>query len=211
MAMLDIPFVKSPSENACALASYAMVAKYFFPETSLEKISKISHWEPRYVVWAFKFWLWLMDKGIKVTEYDRIDYKAWAEKGIEGLRKSTSKKELEFYQNNTKDINSYSVDVQRVLQHRNFLHKKKSPTFTDLENACNEGFPCEVVLNSQIMDNGQRFTLHRVIPLKITGNFVIFHDPDFGPARKVTRDLFEKSWLEIAEPELCIYQRSGIF
>lgn len=112
MAMLVIPFIRSPGGNACALASYTMVAKYFFPETSLEKISKISHWEPRYVVWAFKFWLWLMDK---------------------------------------------------------------------------------------------------VVPLKITESFVIFHDPDFGPARKVTKYLFEKSWLEIAEPELCIYQQNSTF
>ena len=209
--MLDIPFVKSPSENACALASYTMVAKYFFPETSIEKISKISQWKPRYVVWAFKFWLWLMDKGIKVTEYDRIDYKAWAEEGIEGLKESTSKKEFDFYRYNTKDINSYSADIQKLLRHKNFMHKKKNPAIADLDNALNEGFPCEIVLNSQVLDNGKQFTLHRVIPLKITKNFVAFHDPDFGPARKVRRDLFEKSWLGIEEPELCIYQRSSIF
>ena len=211
MAMLDIPFVKSPSENACALASYTMVAKYFFPETSIEKISKISQWKPRYVVWAFKFWLWLTDKGIKVTEYDRIDYKAWAEEGIEGLKESTSKKEFDFYRYNTKDINSYSADIQKLLRHKNFMHKKKNPAIADLDNALNEGFPCEIVLNSQVLDNGKQFTLHRVIPLKITKNFVTFHDPDFGPARKVRRDLFKKSWLGIEEPELCIYQRSSIF
>lgn len=137
--MLEIPFIKSPDENACALASYTMVAKYFFPSTTVEEISKISQWDPGYVVWTFKFWLWLIDKGITVVEYDRIDYKAWAEKGIVGLEQSTSAKEFEFYRNNTKDLESYSGDIQKLLQYKNFVHKKQNPTFADLDDASEKG------------------------------------------------------------------------
>lgn len=206
--MLNIPFVKSPYENACALASYTMVAKHFFPSTTLEEVSKISNWEPGYVVWAFQFWLWLLNKGITITEYDRIDYKAWAERGITGLKQSTSQKEFEFYQNNTKDLESYSGDIQRLLQYKNFIHKKRNPTLDDLEKAYQKELVCELVLNSQVLDNSLEFTLHRIIPVDITEDSVAFHDPDVGPARRVSKPLFKKSWLEaISEPELCIYHK----
>jgi len=206
--MLNIPFVKSPNKNACALASYTMVAKHFFPDTTLEEISKISMAEPGYVVWAFKFWIWLLDKGISITEYDRIDYKAWAEEGIKGLKQSTSEKEFEFYKNNTKDLESYSGDMQKLLQHKGFTHKKQNPTFDDLENANRKGFICELVLDSQVLNNGPQFSLHRVIPIEIAKDFISFHDPDVGPSRRVSQELFKKAWLEsISEPELCIYSR----
>jgi len=206
--MLNIPFVKSPAENACALASYTMIAKHFSPSTTVEEISQISQWDPGYVVWAFKFWGWLLRKGITITEYDRIDYKAWAEKGIVGLEQSTSAKELEFYRNNTKDLESYSQDIQNLLGHKNFVHRKQNPTFNDLEDAYRKGLICELVLNSQVLDNGLRFTLHRVVPVEITEDSVAFHDPDIGPARRVSRELFKKSWLgTVSEPELCIYSK----
>ncbi len=206
--MLNVPFVKSPYENACALASYTMIAKYFFPDTTSGEISQISKWELGYVVWAFQFWIWLLNKGITITEYDRIDYRAWAEEGIVGLKQSTSEKEFEFYKNNTKDLGSYSGDIQKLLQYKNFVHKKQNPTFDDLEDAYRKGLVCELVLNSQVLDNGLRFTLHRVIPVEITESSVSFHDPDIGPARRVTKELFKKSWLEtVSEPELCIYSQ----
>jgi len=207
--MLNIPYVKSPDENACALASYTMVAKYFFPATTLEEVAKVSNWEPGYVVWAFKFWLWIMDKGVKVTEYDLVDYRAWADKGIKGLEESVSKKEFEFYKNHTKDLESYSQDIRRVLEHENFVHVKANPQFSDLEKAYQSGGICEIVLDSSTLEDEEDFSLHRVVILDVAEDAVVFHDPQEEPmpARQVSRALFQKSWLEeVSEPELCIYK-----
>ena len=66
--MKNIPYIQAPS-NACALGCYTMTAKYFFPEVTFDQIAEISQWEEGYIVWAFKFWLWIMDKGIKITPH----------------------------------------------------------------------------------------------------------------------------------------------
>ena len=207
--MLNIPYISNPGK-ACALACYTMTAKYFFPETTFEQIAKISDWEPGYVIWPFKFWLWIMDKGIKVTDYDLIDLQKWADEGMVGLKKSISEKELDYYQKNTKNLESYSADIKKVLAHPNFIYNRKRPLFEDLENAFQKGAVCEVVLNDAILDGANGFSMHRVVVLDITKDNVIFHDPRKKvphPARKESKGLFEKSWLSLTEPELCIYTK----
>ena len=206
--MLTIPYIKPPDENACALACYTMVAKYFFPETTLEQVAKISQWDPGYVVWSFRFWLWIMDKGIKITEYDPLDYEIWAERGEEGLKKSVGEEEFRFYKENTRDLGVYSEDIRKVLRHKNFTHIKTKPTFADLEKAYQNGAVCEVVLDSATLDGDSGFSLHRVVILDV-GDVMTFHDPREDkamPSRKINRELFEKAWLQaIEEPELCVY------
>lgn len=206
--MLNIPYVKPPDENACALACYTMVAKHFFSEITLEQVAKISQWDPGYVVWSFKFWLWIMDKGIKIVEYDTLDYEIWAERGEEGLKESIGEKEFLFYKENTKDLGAYSEDIKRVLQHKNFTHIKAKPTFVHLEKAYRNGAVCEVVLDSATLDGDSGFSLHRVVILEV-GDSVTFHDPREDkamPSRRISSELFEKGWLQaIKEPELCAY------
>lgn len=205
----DIPYVGAP-ENACALACYTMVAKYFFPETTFEKIAKISNWEKGYVVWAFRFWRWIMDKGIKVEDYDLISLKAWADEGTEGLKKSASEKEFNFYKSNTKNLEKLTDDIRKVIRHKNFTYHQQKPTFSDLLNAFRKGGVCEVVLDSRTLDGKKGFSLHRVVILDVSDNFVVFHDPIEipRPARKVSAKLFRKAWLGVvSQPELCVYRK----
>lgn len=207
--MLDIPYEKN-HEKACALACYTMTARYFFPESTFEKIAKISDWYPEYVIWAFKFWLWIMDKGIKITNYDLIDLEAWANKGVDGLKKSISKREFDFYMDNTKNIKSHSDDIKKVLAHSNFIHYRKKPKWNDLVGAFNRGAVCEITLNSHVLNNKKDFSLHRIVILDINDKEIVFHDPSKKPrpARKESVALFKKAWLEtVDEPELCIYEK----
>jgi hypothetical protein len=210
--MLKIPYV-SNSGNACALACYTMVAKYFFPNVTFDEIAKISEWEPGYVVWAFKFWYWIMEKGIQVEDYDLIALEAWANEGIGGLKKSISKKEFEFYKKNTKDLEILTKDIQKVMSHKNFIYHQQKPEFYNLTKAFSEGGVCEVVLDSRTLDNRDGFSLHRVVVLDIADKEITFHDPREKPrpARQESVKLFEKAWLKaVSEPELCIYRNSLI-
>jgi len=209
--MLNIPYISNPGK-ACALACYTMTSKYFFPETTFEQVAKISDWEPGYVIWPFKFWLWIMDKGIKVVDYDLIDLQKWADEGMAGLKKSVSEKEFNYYLKNTKNLESYSADIKKVLNHPNFIYNQRKPEFQDLEQAFQKGAVCEVVLNSNILDGENGFEMHRVVVLDITDNDIIFHDPRKSiprPERKENKKLFEKAWLGLAEPELCAYSLAG--
>lgn len=207
--MLVVPYVGSP-KNACALACYTMVAKYFFPEATFNQIAKISDWRKGYVVWAFKFWLWIMNKGIKVTDYDKLSLKAWAKEGLKGLKRTVPEKEFNYYLKNSYDLEGLTADIPLVVNHPNFTHKRQNPTVADLNKAVKEQKICEVVLDSHTLDNIDGFSLHRVVVLDINKDTVTFHDPRLKPRpyRKEDISHFKKAWLEkVSETELCIYSR----
>jgi hypothetical protein len=211
--MLDIPFEKNRG-NACALSSYAMVGRSFFPEITFKQIAEISDWHKGYLVWGFRFWLWIMDKGIKITNYDLIDLNAWAKNGIDILGEGISKEELEIYKNKTYKVEEYSEVIKKVLAHSNFIFKRERPTWEDLEKAFQRGAVCEVVLDCLTLDEQEKsdkISLHRVIVLDITDKEIVFHDPRTNkprPKRKESIELFKKAWLErLNGPELCIYER----
>jgi hypothetical protein len=207
--MLNIPYVQS-SENACALACYAMIAKFYFPETTFEEIAKISDWQEGHIVWAFKFWQWITEKGIRVKDYDLIDYSMWANEGVEGMRRSVSEKSFDYYQENTKDLSQLADDVKALMNNQNFLYIRQKPGFEILKEEISKGNPCEVVLNSRVLNKRDGFALHRVVVLDVDDEFVTFHDPgkDPRPARKEAVGDFTHAWLEaVDEPELCVYSK----
>ena len=209
--MLNIPYEKNRG-NTCALSCYTMTARYFFPETTFEQLAEISDWQKGYVIWGFKFWLWIMDKGIKITEYDLIDLEKWSNNGIESLKNEIAEEEYQFIVEHTYKIDSYSEDIKKVLAHPNFIFKRQRPTWNDLIEAFKSGAVCEIVLDSVTLDgkNG-RISLHRVIVLDINERIITFHDPRTNksrPKRTENIQLFKKAWLETLDsPELCIYKK----
>lgn len=208
MKLTNIPYIKQPDPKSCALACYTMVAKHFFLHTTFDQIAEISNWHKGYTVWAFKFWLWIMDKGVKITEYDMLNYEAWAKDGLSGLKNSVSEKEFKYYLKNSKDLEAYSADIQKVLAHPNFTLKREKPTLDQLVTAVDKGQVCEVVLDSRTLRDRDGFSLHRVVVLDISKSEVTFHDPHVEPDSKVSRNRFIKAWLEaVSEPELCIYRK----
>lgn len=211
--MLDIPYIKS-QPNGCALADYTMVAKYYFPETTEEEIKKITNAESGYVVWAFPFWLWIMDKGITIEEYDTCNYIEWAEKGIAGLKESVSKKEFDYYKSNTKNLETLTDDVKLVIRHPNFTYHNIRPDYEKLKTEVNNGSVCSVIINSKKLNNKQGFTLHALVVLEVTDEHIIFHDPQENPdpdkhiKRKEAKNHFIDSWLRSdGGYELCIYRQ----
>ncbi len=206
-SMLNVPYIEQPDQNSCALACYVMVAKYFFPETTFEEIAQVSDWQKGYVIWPFKFWLWLLEKDIKIEDYDLIDAGKWANEGITGLKESVSEKEFDYYIKNTKDIDSYAADIKKVLQNPEFAYHKEKPTLQLLKDAVQSGTICEVVLNAGVLRDTSDFILHRVVVLDISDTEIIFHDPALGPNIQADKEKFENAWLSaVSEPELCIYK-----
>lgn len=207
--MLQIPYVGSP-KNACALACYTMTAKYFFPETTFDQVAQIVDWQPGKVAWAYRFWWWLLEQGIKVTDYDLINLESWASQGVAGLKASVSAKEFEYYQKHSGDLTALTADIQKVASHPNFSYHRQKPTLEQLRQAVDEGKVCEVVLDSHTLDRVEGFALHRVVVLSVTEDQVTFHDPRPEPRAGRTEPLehFTKAWLTaVAEPELCVYNQ----
>ena len=206
--MLSIPYEKQIDPNACALACYTMVAKYFFPEITTEVIKMVAGWEPDYTVWAFKFWRWIMDCGIKIEEYELIDYNLWAEEGLTGLRKSVSDSEFNFYTKYAKDIGVYPEQIKAILNHKNFKYHKAKPTYEQLNDALANKKVCTVVLDSRSLRNLTGFSLHQVVILSASKDQVNIHDPLTGPNLAIPKATFIKAWLEkVSQPELTVYSR----
>jgi len=151
-----------------------------------------------------------MARGIRVEDYDLIDYQAWAKEGIKGLEKSVSKKEFRFYKNGSKNLSALTKDITKVLNHKHFIYHQQRPKFSDLKKAFNKRAVCEVTLDARTLDNREGFSLHRLVILDINDCQITFHDPrkEPRPARKEKIKLFKKAWLQaVSEPELCVYNR----
>ncbi len=213
MNRLDIPYVGN-SGQACALACYTMVAKYFFPEVTFEEIGEVSRWKQGYAVWEMPFWNWIMERGVSVTDYDVIDYQAWAEQGLSGLKSSVPEKEFIYYETHTHNLDSYTADIQAAVQNPHFTQHKRNPTWDDLLFQYNNGAVCAAVLDARTLDNAEGFDLHQVVVLDITDNEITFHDPRGDgkerPRRTETHEHFKRAWLEVvAAPSLCAYKSVG--
>ncbi len=207
--MLVMPYEPN-REKACALACATMVARYFFPGTTWDQVVEIVEWQPGYVVWPFKFWLWMINRGIRVVDYDLIDYRAWAEKGLEGLKGSVPQKEFEYYLNNTKDLDAFSKDIGKLFASPGFTYHQRKPEILDLVHGFREGWVPELTLDAQTLDQKPGFSLHRVVVLEVTHEDIVFHDPRLKeprPARKESIELVKKAWLSALDaPELCLYK-----
>lgn len=207
--MLKIPYISSP-ENACALACYTMTAKYFFPEATFNQIAKISNWTPKYVVWPYKFWKWILEKGIKIVDYDTIDHQGWADHGVEALKNSISTKDYEWLMKNSLDLNEVGKDIKSVFANKNFTSIRSKPTFEILDNAFKKDSVCEVIVDARTLDRKKGYSLHRVVVTDITPDKIVFHDPREipRPNKVESKKHFIKAWLGSADdPELCIYSK----
>lgn len=212
MKIADIPYVASLDGSSCALACHAMVASYFVPGTTVEEMIRLVDWQKGYVVWAFRFWHWLLERGVRITDFDLIDYEAWAREGTDGLRRSLPAKEFAWYRSATKDLDVLTTDIAGVMVHPGLTYHRRKPTWQDLVDAHGQGALCEVVLDACTLDGARGFSLHRVVVLDLREDGVVFHDPrpkkQGTAARVVPIQRFQEAWLEaVAAPELCLYER----
>lgn len=185
-----------------------MTAKSFFPDITEKEIADICRWEEGYVVWAFPFWLWMMDRGVKVTDYNRLDYPAWAHEGLDGLKKTVGQDSFEFISTWTKNLDAYTDEIRQVFAHPNFNHVARNPILEDLEKEL-VGNVCEATLDSKTLNHKEGFALHRIVMTGIDAEHVYFHDPvnagdEPCPNRQEKRDHFNTAWQK--GPELCVYR-----
>ncbi len=211
--MKSVPYHKNTGGMACALACYTMCAQYLFPDKDItfQQLGRISNWREGYVVWGFPVWEWLMEKGVRITDIDVIDYEAWSSKGVEGLRQSVPEKEFEFYKEGTYDLEAVTREVQLVWNHRNFTYMHKKPTWNDVIGEFNKPGICDITLDSCRLNKRPGFSMHRVVLIDITDSEVVFHDPNedgSGSYRREPLDFFKSCFESLDTPELARYSLS---
>lgn len=174
-------------------------------------MGEIADWHPGYVVWEYLPWKWMMDQGVKITMINVVDYRMWAEQGIEGLKNLVTEKEFNFYQKESFDLKSDSMNIHAAFSHPNFTFINRELTWNDItEYTAKEGI-CDVTLNGRMLDKKDGFTIHRVVILDVSEDEVICHDPepdDRGAYRKVRSDHFWKCVDDLADPQLTHYSRA---
>ena len=208
--MLNVPYVKSPSKNACALACHLMVAKTFFPETTLDELKTILRWQDGYVVWAIPFWLWLVKKGISVTDTDTVPYHVWVNQGFEALQNELSADVFTYMKRWTHDAEAYRKDIRELFSIGGFSYKQRVPEIADLREYVARDALCEVTVNSCALNGQAGFAIHRIVVLQVTNNHIVFHDPvtpeaEGKPNRTETLDHFMRAWPPDVR-EVCAYE-----
>lgn len=211
--MQKVPYHDNPG-NACALACYTMIAQYLLPDAGVtfEQLGKIAGWRKGYVVWEFPVWQWLMGQGVHITDYDGIDYNAWAKEGVDGLRRSLPQKEFEWYEANTFDLNEVTAHIRSAFANKNLTFVHRKPTWEDVLAEYAKPGICDIVLNSCVLNNKDGFAAHRVVLIEITDKAVVFHDPNFdgsGAYRREPIAHFRKAFESIGSPALARYSSTA--
>lgn len=211
--MRSVPYHGNPG-NACALACYTMVAQYLLPneDETFEHLGKIADWHKGYVVWAYPVWTWLMDKGIHITDHDLSDNDAWAREGIDGLRRSVSAKEFNFYEDNTYDLGVITKQLAAASSHPNFVYKRCYVTWDMIVEESNKSGICDLTLDGRKLNRAEGFSVHRVVLIDITAKEVIFHDPnknEDGAYRHESIKHFRSAIEGLESPELTRYSLHG--
>jgi len=187
-----------------------MVAQYLLPEldVNFNQLAKIADWKPGYVVWGFPVWKWLMDQGIHITDYDTIDYQAWADNGVTGLKASIPTKEFTYYQENSYDLDLESRRIKQALSHPQFAYIQHTPSWEEIVGEHNKPGVCDITLDLAFLDRKPGFIGHRVVLVEISDSEVIFHDPNNkgdGANRRETIEHFKNAVASFGSPELARY------
>lgn len=196
--------------NACALACHTMVAQYLLPNKHItfEDAAEVANWQKGYVVWGFAVWKWLMDNGVYITDYDVIDYEAWARDGVIGLQASVSPKEFAYYKENTYDLEEEGGRINLAYNHPHFTYIRHSPSWDDIVAEYNKPGICDVTLNARYLNKQEGFDGHRVVIIEINDQDVVFHDPNndgTGAYRHERIDHFRNAVADFGSPELARY------
>jgi hypothetical protein len=207
--MRKVPYVGNAG-SACALACYTMAAQYLLPGQSItfEELAKVSDWKKDYVVWGFRPWKYLMDKGIHIVDYDTIDYAAWSKSGVQGLRHSVSKEDFKYYEENTFDLAEESQYIKLAFEHPSFSYIKRRPNWDDVVNEFNKPGIIDLTLDVAKLHNKPGVEIHRVVIVDIRIDKVIFNDPDnnwLGENKVDQLDHFKKLFESTGAPELARY------
>ena len=160
------------------------------------------------MVWGFQLWQWLMDQGIHITDYDKIDYEGWANKGVKGLQASVPKKDFQYYKEHSYDLEEESKKIKLMLNHPNFYYIHRTPKWADVVTEHNRPGVCDLTLNSRLLNGRDGFSIHRVVLLDITDKEVVFHDPNpnwSGKNRRESLNFFKGVFEAMEEPELARY------
>ena len=207
--MKQVPYQSNPG-NACALTCYTMVAQYLLPDRNItfEQLAKIADWKKGYVVWGFPVWEWLMNQGIYLTDYDNIDYEAWAKDGVTGLKSSIPAREFAYYQENSFDLEAESERIKLAFNHPHFTYVQHTPSWDEVVTEFNKPGICDVTLNLSFLNREKGFVGHRVILIDISKDVVVFHDPNgegTGAYRHEPLEHFKEAVASFGSPELARY------
>jgi len=187
-----------------------MIGQYLFPnlDITFEKFAEISDWKRGYVVWGFPVWKWLMDHGAYITDFDTVDYEAFASEGVAGLKRTAAPAEFEYVEKNTYNLELESKRVKQALSHSNFTYIRRKTVWNDVLEEFNKPGICELTLNSRALKRESGFVLHRVVLIDITNTKVVFHDPNedsSGAYRREPLEHFRKVFESADGPELARY------
>lgn len=171
-----------------------MVLTFFsgkeWPFETLDKISgKLSgKW-----TWPTLSMLWFLENGYEIKLIEEFDYLEFGKKGKGYL--------VEKCGADVADAQEKNSDLAREQKLALEFHQKgkiefRIPAWEDLQNLLADGYLLILNVNAALMHGQKGYSGHFVVPVAVTDNEIILHDPGLPPTPSLTigRDVFEAAW-----------------
>lgn len=202
----NIPCVKRIDETSCASADYTMVANGLGLPVKLADILQVTKSEIGFP----PFWHWLVSEhNAEIVDFTENKLALWAEKGFDSFAKVTDSRVVKFLSDRMADPSSYQADLKFLLGSGHFQLRQEGPSVKLLKKYFAKDYVCDVMLDPWKIYGlkPERYSLHRVFIVDITGDEIVFHDPDTGGDEfyKSNSANFAKAF-QIAGAELTCYK-----
>ncbi len=195
--MKKIPFYKNLKDNNhCLQACLKMVLHYYLPNKnySFKELDKISKHKKNKWTWQGSSLLFLSKLGFDVVNIENLDYKKFAVKGDDYLKKIWSDEVFET-QNKYSDLKQEKEVAKQMVNSDKINLLNRDANINDVDNYFNKDYLVLVSVNPCVFENKKCYWSHIVLVTDINDNWVTFHDVGL-PAienRKISRAKFEKA------------------
>ncbi len=195
-AMKKVPFFANlPDGTHCYQAALKMVLTAFTKKDwSFELLDRLTGKLEGKWTWPTQSFIWMLENGFEIKLIEEFSYEVFAERGKDYLAEKCGSEVA-----NAQEANSDLAREQQLAAE--FIQKggrvdHRIPTFNDLKNLLNEGYLIICNINANLLYGHAGYSGHFVLPIEITDQEIILHDPGLPPApsTRVSLDIFEKAW-----------------
>lgn len=161
-----------------------------WPFETLDKISgKLSgKW-----TWPTLSMLWFLENGYEIKLIEEFDFLEFGKRGKEYLVKKCGAEVADAQEKNSDLAREQKLALEFSQKGRVAF---RIPTWEELQNFLVAGYLLILNVNAALLHGQKGYSGHFVVPIKVSDNEIVLHDPGLPPSPSLTvsRAVFEAAW-----------------